>query len=330
MTMPTVGLVLGTTDPNVPAAPSGDQNVKFQGQVVPPGAPVQYVSAYPQTATASLRGAVKPDGTTIAVDGAGTLSVVSPAGGAVVHTGNYTAVAADCGVIQVFNSATAVTLTLPAAAPFLKWTLPVQNVGAGVLTINRNGLTIDTVAANLTLSQASGVNLATDGTNYFTERGMAIASGLATISAIQQESYTSGTDTGTANAYAVTLSPAPTIGAYSELTFIVGHTNTGASTVAVNGGTAIAVKKQGSVALASGDWPAGLMVTGKYDGTFWQWGGGSAGGGGGGTVTSIALTMPSDFTVSGSPVTGAGTLAVTGGITKSGVQQESYTYAADT
>ena len=36
------------------------------------------------------------------------------------------------------------------------------------------------------------------------------------------------------------------------------------------------------------------------------------GGGGGGTVTSVALTMPSAFSVGGSPITGAGTLAVSG------------------
>lgn len=36
------------------------------------------------------------------------------------------------------------------------------------------------------------------------------------------------------------------------------------------------------------------------------------GGGGGGTVTSVALTVPSAFAVTGSPITGAGTLAITG------------------
>lgn len=38
----------------------------------------------------------------------------------------------------------------------------------------------------------------------------------------------------------------------------------------------------------------------------------TVGGGGGGTVTSVALTMPTAFTVSGSPVTTSGTLAVSG------------------
>jgi hypothetical protein len=36
------------------------------------------------------------------------------------------------------------------------------------------------------------------------------------------------------------------------------------------------------------------------------------GGGGGGTVTSVGLTAPAAFTIGGSPVTGAGTLTITG------------------
>jgi hypothetical protein len=43
----------------------------------------------------------------------------------------------------------------------------------------------------------------------------------------------------------------------------------------------------------------------------------TGGGGGGGTVTSVALTVPSAFAVSGSPITGAGTLAITGAGTSS-------------
>jgi hypothetical protein len=191
-------------------------------------------------------------------------------GGAVLHTASYTAVAADCGIIQVFNSATAVTLTLPAAAPFLKWTLPVQNVGAGVLTINRNGLLIDTVAANLTLAQASGVNLATDATNYLTMRGLTSTAGLATQAGVQQESYTYATDTGTANAYAVTLSPVPTIVAGSTVAFKAANGNSGASTLTVNGGTATAIHKNGSSPLVTGDVLLGQIVHATYDGTYWQ------------------------------------------------------------
>jgi hypothetical protein len=39
---------------------------------------------------------------------------------------------------------------------------------------------------------------------------------------------------------------------------------------------------------------------------------GSGGGGGSGTVTSVAMTVPAALSVAGSPITGAGTLAVTG------------------
>ena len=50
---------------------------------------------------------------------------------------------------------------------------------------------------------------------------------------------------------------------------------------------------------------SGLSVDG--DGVLSATGGG---GGGGGTVTSVGMTVPSGFTVTGSPVTGSGTLAV--------------------
>lgn len=88
---------------------------------------------------------------------------------------------------------------------------------------------------------------------------------------VQQEALTYAADTGAANAYAVTLSPAPTIVAGSEVVFVAANTNTGASTVAVNGGSATPIKKNdGATALAAGDITAGQLVTLKFDGTNWQ------------------------------------------------------------
>lgn len=204
---------------------------------------------------------------------------VPNSGGVSTKTANYTAVAGDNGTLLSFNSGSAVTLMLPATPPFAAWRIAVQSIGAGALTINRNGLTIDGAAANLSLTQNSGLQIFTDGTNYFTERGVAVdTSSFATKSGVQQESYIYAADTGTANAYAVTLSPAPSIIAGSVVVFTATNSNTGASTLAVNGGTATAIKKQASTALSSGDIVAGQIVAVFYDGTNWQMLGSSGGG----------------------------------------------------
>lgn len=74
MSQPTTGIGFS---PTTPAAPSGDQNVIPQSDNAQP---LQKVSYYPQKATASLRGTVKPDGTTTTVDGSGVMSAVQPSG----------------------------------------------------------------------------------------------------------------------------------------------------------------------------------------------------------------------------------------------------------
>ena len=50
---------------------------------------------------------------------------------------------------------------------------------------------------------------------------------------------------------------------------------------------------------ASGVWPAGVSLIGP------------TGPSGGGTVTSVAMTVPTEYNISGSPITGAGTLSMT-------------------
>lgn len=94
-------------------------------------------------------------------------------GGVNKQTTSYTAVAGDNGKIISFSDASAVTLTLPAAPPSAQWNVFVENVGAGTLTVSRNGLTIDGAASNLTVITNAGVYISTDGSNYFTERGLA-------------------------------------------------------------------------------------------------------------------------------------------------------------
>lgn len=81
-------------------------------------------------------------------------------------------------------------------------------------------------------------------------------------------------DTGSANAYAITLAPVPT--AYTKGTqyrFKAANANTGASTLNVNGlGTKTIVKYAGgpNTALVANDIRAGQMIICVYDGTYMQ------------------------------------------------------------
>lgn len=98
-------------------------------------------------------------------------------GGINVQTTNYTAVSGDQGKLISFNCSSACTLTLPSPPPSSTWFIDVENIGAGTLTVSRNGLTIDAVASNLSLTTDLGVRVFTNGSNYFTERGMGTSGG---------------------------------------------------------------------------------------------------------------------------------------------------------
>jgi hypothetical protein len=93
-------------------------------------------------------------------------------GGVAVKTANYTAVLTDEGLLLSFSITADATLTLPATAPSTSWALFVENIGPGELTVSRNGRLIDTRAADLTLLSDQGIYIATDGTDYFTMRGI--------------------------------------------------------------------------------------------------------------------------------------------------------------
>jgi hypothetical protein len=71
---PTKSLCFNSTEP---AAPSGNQNVKPQMDT---NGPLQNFSFYPQKATASLLGVVKPDGTTMRVDASGNMTAKTMVG----------------------------------------------------------------------------------------------------------------------------------------------------------------------------------------------------------------------------------------------------------
>jgi hypothetical protein len=100
------------------------------------------------------------------------------AGGAGVNaqTGpSYALQDGDCEKLVTFTNASAVGVTLPQAGATSRfaagWVVDVQNRGAGNVTITPATSTIDG-AASLVLTQNQGTRIFSDGSNYFTERGV--------------------------------------------------------------------------------------------------------------------------------------------------------------
>lgn len=80
-----------------------------------------------------------------------------------------------------------------------------------------------------------------------------------------------GTSGGSANAQTITLSPAITAYAAGQtFRFIAGNTNTGATTLNVNGVGAKNIYKNGAVALIGGELVSGGIISVVYDGTQFQ------------------------------------------------------------
>lgn len=162
---------------------------------------------------------------------------------------------------------------------FIKFT----NANTGAATLNLNSLGAKNITKNGATALTSGDisagmigMLQYDGTEFQLINPAAlpaITTAINTNIANQQiNAFASGSDTGTANAYAVALSPAITSYASGlAISFIVGNTNTAsASTLNVNGlGTKSVVLQDGSVPYA-GALLAGAEVTCVYNGTSFQ------------------------------------------------------------
>lgn len=91
------------------------------------------------------------------------------------------------------------------------------------------------------------------------------------FSDIQDGSLVYAADSGSTDAYAITLDPAPaayTVG--MVIHFQANTINTGAATLNVNGLGAIAILKLHDQVLANGDIEANQLVTVIYDGTSFQ------------------------------------------------------------
>lgn len=90
----------------------------------------------------------------------------------------YTVLTSDFFKLVTHTNASAIAVTLPQAGVNFPagWFFFVQNRGAGAVTITPTTSTIDG-AASLVLNQNEGAMIASDGTNYFTMRGIGVGSG---------------------------------------------------------------------------------------------------------------------------------------------------------
>lgn len=97
-------------------------------------------------------------------------------GGVNLQSGTtYTFVASDTGKVVSFTNAASIAATLPIASSLgTTWLADVENRGVGTLTITPTTSTIDG-AASLALTTNQGVRIFSDGTNYYTQRGLAPA-----------------------------------------------------------------------------------------------------------------------------------------------------------
>jgi len=129
---------------------------------------------------------------------------------------------------------------------------------------------------NSTLEK-SGSNAATGNLNIGSNRLTAVADGTAktdaaTVNQLQSNAPAfQATDTGTANAHVIALSPAITAYAAGQaITFKSGAASTTSSTLNVNGLGVKTIKKKNDQNIAAGDIESGSIVTVVYDGTNFQ------------------------------------------------------------
>jgi hypothetical protein len=158
-------------------------------------------------------------------------------------------------------------------------TLWVQDRDAGTKILATRHDTHDQDLAdgiNATLEK-SGSNAATGNLDIGSNRITLVADGTAktdaaTVNQIQSNAPAfQATDTGTANAYVIALSPAITAYAAGQaITFKAANASTTASTLNVNTLGTKALKKKNDQDIASGDIEASQIITAVYDGTSFQ------------------------------------------------------------
>jgi hypothetical protein len=87
----------------------------------------------------------------------------------------YTVLSGDQAKLVTLSNSTTQVVNLPSTAPYAGWFVDLANVGSAVWTINGNGNNIDGSSANLSLAPTNGIRIVSNGTAYYTQRGMGSA-----------------------------------------------------------------------------------------------------------------------------------------------------------
>jgi hypothetical protein len=239
----------------------------------------------------------------VTIANTGVLSAIAGSGISVSGaTGNVTF--ANTGVLSFSGGSTGLTpATATTGAVSLAGTLAVAYGGTGQTTYTNGQLLIGNTTGNTlaksTLTAGTGISI-TNGSGSITVTNTSPSSG-GTVTSVSVVS---------ANGLAGTVATATTTPAITLSTTITGLLKgNGTAISAATSGTDYAPATSGT-SILYGNGSGGFSNVTIGSGISFTTGTLSATGSGG-TVTSVALALPSIFTVSGSPVTGTGTLTGT-------------------
>lgn len=189
--------------------------------------------------------------------------VLPATGGVSKLTGSSTAAAGDCGKLLSHNITGAATLTLPATAPAVtdgagvnRWKIGVQNASASTASLTVTATSpaklAYVTAGSMVLAPGQGVEIFTDGTDYFVEAG---SSGITQLTG----DVTAGPGNGS--------QAATVVATHLSAPLPVAQGGTGTTTPSLVAGANVTI---------TGTWPNQTVA--------------ASGGGGGGGTPSISIT----------------------------------------
>lgn len=121
----------------------------------------------------------------------------------------YTVLTTDCGKLVSVSNATAQTLTLPATPPSKGWFIDAENTGVGTWSVSGNGNNIDNAAGSVAIATNQGMRIASNGSGYFTQRGVGGSGGGGSGTIVPSPQFSVGAYSAPGSATSITGIPVP-------------------------------------------------------------------------------------------------------------------------